>query len=630
VVDTGDLTGHLYDIDGNSCDFYTRSRDVPLKLKLQSADLITLEDGDFVSLRGIVYKNRETLNLDGFHEQTYLKARGYSGVIMCQSLSLLKNEVEDVWIRKMMLWVHTFMKRRSAQFSSQSFPLYQALILGKTERSDLFEISKALGLMHLFVISGFHFTLVALVISSGLKLLFKHRYRFVEYIRVGLCFVFYMGIEKGFGSMRALLMLFITLFSFLIKRKVNIYHMLAVFVLYFGICNPYVYFHLGFQLTMIATWGIIWISNQVKNLKMKKNSLYLLMISAGVFVFTGSILMWAMGSISLVGILLMPLLTPLIGALILLFLLYIFIGYGFLSTLLLSVIELLCNMIIDLIRFSSDFVAYNISLDMTFVFFFMVVTVTFVLSSRLKLNNWKLQRRAVLCMFISGCLLLSRVDWGFSVRTFALRDGESYLIKSPNFAMMYDVGNDVTILDLIKKSGVNYLDYIVISHAHEDHIGMMDQISKSIKVGEIITLVKDYRKIEHKDLVIELFGSRAVSQDLNDASIAALVTYKESNLLLTGDLESEGILSLMHQLRVDVDILKAPHHGSYNRYYQKMLSTYTPEYVIISGGRGKRVDKSGAIQDLTSMNLVFYDTIVDGELFIHRSGKKLVITTLGE
>nr|WP_193609203.1 ComEC/Rec2 family competence protein [Nocardioides lijunqiniae] len=74
-------------------------------------------------------------------------------------------------------------------------------------------------------------------------------------------------------------------------------------------------------------------------------------------------------------------------------------------------------------------------------------------------------------------------------------------------------------------------------------------------------------------------GSRA-----NDASVVLLVEVRGVRVLLTGDLEPEGQAALRDTLaRLDVDVLKVPHHGS--RYQDlELLTSLDAEVALVSVG----------------------------------------------
>jgi competence protein ComEC len=73
----------------------------------------------------------------------------------------------------------------------------------------------------------------------------------------------------------------------------------------------------------------------------------------------------------------------------------------------------------------------------------------------------------------------------------------------------------------------------------------------------------------------------------NAQSIVLAVEYEGRRLLLTGDLESDGLRRVLEMPRVDCDILMAPHHGSARSEPANIVNWSTPEWAVISSGQGE-------------------------------------------
>ncbi|MCK8058009.1 MULTISPECIES: ComEC/Rec2 family competence protein [unclassified Fusibacter] len=622
--------GFIYQINGNSADFHTLAGDASYKFRLNSYRLKDMKGGSYVYLDRPAYKVNETMNSDGFDYGSYLRSKGYDGWLECEGIVLVDPVVEDVLLRRVSEAIRVFFVRRGENFSGITRSLYHALILGEVGDDGFFVESRELGLMHLFVISGFHFAIVTTLVAGAMKLVLHGRYRLIQYGTLSCCLVFFLGINKGFGSQRALLLLLILHIVFISKRVATTGHLLICICFFWGVLNPHVFYNMGFQLTMLASWAIAWTSRKSAYLEIGVPTLKGLLLSASVLLFTMPFILWNMGSGSLVSLLLLPLITPLVTLILVLFLLNLVLSVPITEAMIAFAADGLANWIKALVLWSHPLTKLNVSMDMTLVLALIVMMIGLIVSHRLKFVGFGLGHRMILSAFICGVLVMGRVDWGTVIRTYALSDGESYLIKTPQATVVYDAGNDEELIGLLRKSGVCVVDYLVISHPHQDHIGQLGDLLDAFSVGEVIQDIDGYRLLELEGMTMELFRIESPVTDMNDRSISLLINAPMATVLLTGDLEEEGMLDLIARLDCDVDILKAPHHGSYNGCYQQMLVHFDPEYVIISGGRGKRVDKSKTIHDLTSMNLPFYDTMVHGELVIRRQNDGFIIETLGD
>ncbi|MEJ7594118.1 MAG: hypothetical protein WKF77_21475, partial [Planctomycetaceae bacterium] len=67
----------------------------------------------------------------------------------------------------------------------------------------------------------------------------------------------------------------------------------------------------------------------------------------------------------------------------------------------------------------------------------------------------------------------------------------------------------------------------------------------------------------------------------NEASVAAILEYRDRRILLPGDLEGLGQLKLLPGLP-PCDVLMSPHHGSPNSNVPALAATVRPTHVIVS------------------------------------------------
>lgn len=93
--------------------------------------------------------------------------------------------------------------------------------------------------------------------------------------------------------------------------------------------------------------------------------------------------------------------------------------------------------------------------------------------------------------------------------------------------------------------------------------------------------------------IVALWGrvdlDEAWANDANNDSVVVRVDFGKASFLFTGDLEKEGIESMLTSydadLRVfDVDVLKVGHHGSYNATTEAFVAAITPKIAIIQAG----------------------------------------------
>jgi competence protein ComEC len=116
------------------------------------------------------------------------------------------------------------------------------------------------------------------------------------------------------------------------------------------------------------------------------------------------------------------------------------------------------------------------------------------------------------------------------------------------------------------------------------------------------------------------------STDKNDNSVVTLLTYKELQILLTGDAEEH--IGDFYQADVgDIDILKVPHHGSKDGVDEDYLEALKPEVAILSVGSKNRYKHPSAeiMELLEQSNIKTYRTDRQGSIRISSDGESFNI-----
>jgi beta-lactamase superfamily II metal-dependent hydrolase len=200
----------------------------------------------------------------------------------------------------------------------------------------------------------------------------------------------------------------------------------------------------------------------------------------------------------------------------------------------------------------------------------------------------------------SGTLELRFLDVG---------QGDAALLRNAGKAVLVDAGPTDAIAGKLRALGVDSLDLAVATHNHSDHIGGMDAVLASIPVrlyldnGDpantriqrtVLQLVRDRnvvylqatgRTIKLGDARIRVIPSpvQAAPADQNDHSVALLLERGGFKALLTGDSERRELEGLLRDADLpDVDVFKAPHHGSRTGILDGWLARIRPEVVVIS------------------------------------------------
>ena len=116
--------------------------------------------------------------------------------------------------------------------------------------------------------------------------------------------------------------------------------------------------------------------------------------------------------------------------------------------------------------------------------------------------------------------------------------------------------------------------------------------------------------------------------DSNDYSLVQKVTYKSFTALLTGDVPSVYLNSVM-PLVGKIDIFKPPHHGSKTGIDEFTFQHTTPKFAVISVGKNNKYHHPSpeVLRLLKSANIPYKDTI-SGDIEIVTNGEKWWIMKL--
>lgn len=179
----------------------------------------------------------------------------------------------------------------------------------------------------------------------------------------------------------------------------------------------------------------------------------------------------------------------------------------------------------------------------------------------------------------------------------------------------FDIGEQV-VSPFLWSMGIKKLDYVVLTHAHHDHIfGLLSVVDnfrvgvaldgrnppdnpeysefvRRLKAGNVpLTHVKREDQWDIDGVRIEVFNPAAAIDPpvrvSNDDSVMMQLTYKTVSLSLTGDIERKVESELMKVCgRLRSQVLKVPHHGSRTSSSEAFLNCVQPSVAIISVGAG--------------------------------------------
>ena len=167
----------------------------------------------------------------------------------------------------------------------------------------------------------------------------------------------------------------------------------------------------------------------------------------------------------------------------------------------------------------------------------------------------------------------------------------SVLVECDGQYMLYDGGNvddGSYVVSYLQNLGVEELQYVFCSHAHEDHVGGLSAALAYFPADHVYSPVTEASTKCFQDFVkytgqqglqvevpavgtvwplgsatVTMMGPVAQYDNTNDTSIVLRVDYGSTSFLLTGDMESDAERDLVNSgANLKADVLQVGHHGS--------------------------------------------------------------------
>lgn len=253
-------------------------------------------------------------------------------------------------------------------------------------------------------------------------------------------------------------------------------------------------------------------------------------------------------------------------------------------------------------------------------------------------------------------------DSDFSVYYLNVGQGDCSIIISGDSVMMIDTATPNRMNEIrssLMTINIETIDYLVITHQHDDHMGCAAEIIESYNVKNIImpklSEINMVTTQAYEDLLtavdeknvnpiaatsgytfslggssVEIFSPSKQDKNLNNMSVVLKVTFGDTRFLFQGDAESKIENALLKSdFDLKADVLKVGHHGSNTSSTQKYLNAVSPEFAILSYGADNSYGHphEEVLERLENSNISVYSTALNGIITVTSDGKNISVKT---
>ena len=238
-----------------------------------------LEIGSNLQIKGAIFKHKPINNPDQFDYGNYLIQKSILAQMYVDGYDVkVSSKIDiDFWYYSDQLRTKIIENLRKSGFANDELNVVAALILGQQQdiSPEILHDYQFAGAIHILSVSGLHIGFILLFITFLLKPLPKNKLG--SYIKLGivLCSLWSFAVLAGLSPS---VVRSVTMFSFVavgmhLKRRTNVFHTLLVSIFFILLFQPAFLFDVGFQLSYVALFFILWLQPLLSGLWTPKNKI---------------------------------------------------------------------------------------------------------------------------------------------------------------------------------------------------------------------------------------------------------------------------------------------------------------------------------------------------------------------
>lgn len=235
--------------------------------------------GNQLKINALLYKNTGQKNPNQFDYRQYLENKQIYAQLYAEPNEIKLNPeiTKDIWYYTAQLRTRIIQNLEKKKFNNKELNVAVALIMGQQQDidSEIIQDYQYAGAVHILSVSGLHIGFILLFVTFLLKPFPNTKKGAFIKLLISLAILFLFGILAGLAPS---VIRSVTMFSFMaigqyLRRSINIYHTLLVSILLILLFQPSFLFDVGFQLSYVALFFIVWLQPLFANLWQPKNKI---------------------------------------------------------------------------------------------------------------------------------------------------------------------------------------------------------------------------------------------------------------------------------------------------------------------------------------------------------------------
>ncbi len=235
--------------------------------------------GSHLLIDGTLYKNKPAKNPNQFDYSKYLEGIQIYAQIYADASSIKIGSIidKDAWYYSSVLRTKILNNLEKSKFNKDELNVAAALILGQQQdiSPEIIRDYQYAGAVHILSVSGLHIGFILLFVTFILKPIPNNRHGSLFKLIIILVSLAAFGIIAGLAPsvVRSVVMFSFVAIGMYLRRSTNIFHTLLVSILLILLFQPSFLFDVGFQLSYIALFFILWLQPLLAQLWKPKNKI---------------------------------------------------------------------------------------------------------------------------------------------------------------------------------------------------------------------------------------------------------------------------------------------------------------------------------------------------------------------